>query len=140
MHGKRSIRKAAAAMVVACALLLGACGTADDRDRARAAVERLYGALEADDGAGACAQLSTSAREELESQEQSPCEEAVMGLDVATTGARTEDVEVFMTSAAVHLANGETAFLDETPQGWRVSALGCSGQSSDTPADCEVQA
>jgi len=45
-----------------------------------------------------------------------------------------------MTSAAVQLSTGETAFLDDTPQGWRVSAVGCSGHTSDTPADCEVQA
>jgi hypothetical protein len=126
--------------VLACALLLGACGTADDRDQARAAAERLYAAVDAYDGAGACAQLSSRAREELESQEQSACEEAVLGLDLATTGAQAEEVEVFMTSAAVHLANGETVFLDETRQGWRVSALGCSAEATDTPADCEVQA
>jgi hypothetical protein len=129
-----------APVLLACALLLGACGTSDDRDQARVAVERLYAAVAAQDGAGACAQLSTSAREELESQEKSACEEAILGLDLETDGAEAASVEVFMTSAAVQLSTGETAFLDDTPQGWRVSAVGCSGQTSDTPADCEVQA
>ena len=47
---------------------------------------------------------------------------------------------MFSNEAAVHLAGGDTVFLDETTDGWRVSALGCTEQTPDTPADCEVQA
>ncbi len=134
------IRKLATRAALICALLLAACGTSDDRDQARSAAERLYAAVEAGDGAAACEQLSTSAREELESQEQKACAEAILALDLATAGARADGVEVFSTSAAVHLTGGDTVFLDDTRQGWRVSALGCREQAPDAPADCEVQA
>ena len=140
MPHDRSIRSLLPPALLACALVLAACGTSEDREQARTAAERLYAAVATGDGAGACAQLSESAREELESQQQSPCEEAILGLDLQTTGTDATKVEVYMTSAVVHLTGGDTVFLEETRQGWRVSALGCSGQSTETPADCEAQA
>jgi hypothetical protein len=136
---RHSVRPRALAVLAAVAALAG-CGNTEDRDQARAAAERLYAAVEADDGAGACRQLSPDAREEIESQEQSACEEAVLELDLQTAGARAERTEVFTNEAAVHLTGGDTVFLDETQEGWRVSALGCRDQSTDSPADCEVQA
>jgi hypothetical protein len=131
-----------ATAVLLCALALAACGTSDDRDQARSVAERLYAAFDADDGAGACRQLSSQAREELESQERSACEDAILELDLQTAGggAGADSVEVFSTEAAVHLTGGDTVFLDATPDGWRVSALGCREQAPDTPAECEVQA
>ena len=122
-----------------CALAGAGCGTSADRDQARTAAERLYAAVDADDGAAACRELSEQAVEELESQEQSPCDEAILDLDLQTP-ATADSVEVFITSAAVHLSGGDTVFLDETPDGWRVSAAGCREQSSSAPAQCEVQA
>jgi hypothetical protein len=126
-----------------CAFALAAaaaagCGTATDRDQARAAAEALYGAVEAGDGQEACRQLSPQARMELEGQERAECPEAILGLEL--TGSEAERVEVFLNEAAVHLAGGDTVFLDETQQGWRVSALGCREQTTAQPADCEVQA
>jgi hypothetical protein len=126
-----------------CALALAAiaaagCGTATDRDQARAAAEALYAAVEEGDGQEACRQLSPQARMELEGQESAECPEAILGLEL--TGSEAERVEVFLNEAAVHLAGGDTVFLDETQQGWRVSALGCQEQTTAQPADCEVQA
>jgi len=123
-----------------CALAVGACGTSGDRDEARTVAERLYAAIDADDGAAACRQLSEQAVEELESEEQNPCDEAILDLDLQTGAGGAQSVEVFMTSAAVHLGGGDTVFLDETPEGWRISALGCREQSTSSPAKCEVQA
>jgi hypothetical protein len=136
---RQSVRPRVLAVLAAGAVLAG-CGTAEDRDQARAAAERLYAAVEADDGAGACRQLSPDTRTELESQEQSACEKAVLELDLQTAGARAERTEVFTNEAAVHLSGGDTVFLDETQEGWRVSALGCRDQQTNSPADCEVQA
>jgi hypothetical protein len=127
--------------VLVLALLASAaagCGTDADRDQARAAAEALYAAVEAGDGQAACRQLSPQARQELEGQEQEECPDAILGLELA--GVEVERVEVFLNEAAVHLSGGETVFLDETQQGWRVSALGCREQSTNRPADCEVQA
>jgi hypothetical protein len=139
VHRRQVVRPHALAVLAAVTVVAG-CGTAEDRDQARAAAERLYAAVEADDGTGACRQLSPDARTELESLEQSACEEAVLELDLQTAGARAERTEVFTNEAAVHLTGGDTVFLDETQEGWRVSALGCREQTTDSPADCEVQA
>ena len=133
----RAARSAAALLAVAA---LAGCGTAEDRDQARTAAERLYAAVDADDGDAACRQLSPDARDELESQEKSSCADAVLELDLQTGDARAQRVEVFTSEAAVHLTGGDTVFLDETQEGWRVSALGCRDQRTDSPADCEVQA
>ena len=127
--------------VLAVALVAGAaagCGTGEDRDQARGAAEALYAAVEAGDGQAACRQLSPQARQELEGQEQAECADAILGLEL--TGVDVQRVEVFLNEAAVHLSGGESVFLDETQQGWRVSALGCREQSTNQPSDCEVQA
>ena len=139
MGTRIAIRTLCAAAVLPCAFAAAGCGTSGDRDKARAAAERLYAAVDADDGAAACRELSAQAAEALTSQEQSPCEEAILGLDLQTP-ASADSVEVYITSAAVHLSGGDTVFLDETKQGWRVSALGCREQAPDAPAQCEVQA
>jgi hypothetical protein len=136
-------RTLCATALLLCALATAGCGRADDRDQARAAAERLYAAIDADDGAAACRELSPQAAEELESQEQSPCEEAVLDpnlLDLQPGTPSAESVELFLTSAAVRLTGGDMVFLDETKQGWRVSAFGCREQAPDAPAKCEVQA
>jgi hypothetical protein len=121
-----------------CAIAAGGCGTGTDRDQARAAAETLYAAVQAGDGQGACRQLSPQARQELEGQEQSECPDAILELELI--GSEVERVEVFLNEAAVHLVGGDTVFLDETKQGWRVSALGCQERAPAQPADCEVQA
>ena len=134
------MRRLSTTALLVCALAASACGTSDDRDQARTAAERLYAAIDADDGAAACRELTPQAVEELESQEQSACDEAILDLDLQTGAGGADSVDVFITSAAVHLSGGDTVFLDETPEGWRVSAVGCREQAPDAPAKCEVQA
>jgi hypothetical protein len=47
---------------------------------------------------------------------------------------------VEITSAYVRLTGGSADFLDEGPEGWRISAAGCKpGTSSDHPYQCEVE-
>jgi hypothetical protein len=47
---------------------------------------------------------------------------------------------VEVTSAYIGLAEGSADFLDEGPEGWRISAAGCEAtSSSDQPYDCEVE-
>jgi hypothetical protein len=134
----RTGRLCTTACALGLALAPAACGTGADRDQAQAAAEALYAAVAEGDGQAACRQLSPQARMELEGQERAECPEAILGLEL--TGSTAERVEVFTNEAAVHLAGGDTVFLDETQQGWRVSALGCQEQAPDRPADCEVQA
>ena len=44
-------------------------------------------------------------------------------------------------TAKVDLADGESAFLELTSDGWRIAAAGCIGRSrADQPYECEVEA
>ena len=120
--------------------LLAGCGTSDDRGQARAAVERFYEAIRDDDGEGACAELSESLREEVESQEQQPCRAAITGFDYA--GGAVVAAEVYITNAKVDLDSGESAFLSRESDGWKLSAIACraeKGKSADRPFECEVE-
>jgi hypothetical protein len=50
--------------------------------------------------------------------------------------------QVYITSAKVDLADGESAFLDRTPAGWKLAAVGCKPKGSkpaDRPYDCELE-
>jgi hypothetical protein len=63
---------------------------------------------------------------------------AATGLDVAlSTVTRSE---VFGTAAKVDLADGGSAFLELTPDGWRISAAGCVPEPGEQPYTCEVEA
>jgi hypothetical protein len=120
------------------ALLAAGCGTSDSRRDARAVVERFGSAVERKDGRAACEELSEDAASQLEKSEGEPCEKAVLTLKLSP-GAPTR-VEVYVTSAEVVRAGGEAAFLDQTPEGWRISAAGCKPQGPDMPYDCELEA
>jgi hypothetical protein len=126
--------------VIAAALMLLAagCGTSNSERDARAVVERFGSAVERKDGRAACEELSEDAALELEKSEGEPCEQAVLTLKLSQ-GATTR-VEVYVTSAEVLRAGGEAAFLDQTPEGWRISATGCKPQGPDMPYDCELEA
>jgi hypothetical protein len=78
------------------------------RREADAAVvaERFHAALEQGDGAAACAELSEVTVRTLEQQEEAPCEEAVLELELPRGGAAAE-AEVYVTSASVALAEGQ---------------------------------
>jgi hypothetical protein len=127
-------------LLLAGALSLSACGTADDRAQARAAAQRFFADVGRSDGTGACAELSQAAIKQLVQQEQAPCRQGVGRLDVAPAGITR--VEVFVTNAKVDLDNGASAFLDRSPDGWKLSAVGCrpQGKPADRPYDCELEA
>ena len=124
-------------LVLLCAALAG-CGR-DDDDRAVSTVtERFVTAIDADDGDVACAQLSSDTADALEQEEGEPCEEAARALEIAASEVRR--TQVFGVSAKVDLADGESAFLELTPAGWRVAAAGCRPVAGEEPYECEVEA
>jgi hypothetical protein len=127
---------ASGALVLA---LLGApgCGTEGRESAARHAAERFYAAFEAEDGDGACTQLTEEAQSALERNEQRPCEEAVLDLELSP--ARPSSVQVAVTSAIVDTEEGDTAFLDQTSSGWKLSAVGCE-EVVGQPYECELEA
>jgi hypothetical protein len=127
--------------LVIVALALAGCGTGDDRDQARATVERFYAAVQADRGDDACAQLADATVEALESQSGQSCERVVTRLDYEP--GPVERTQVYITSAKVDLRGDESAFLDREPEGWRISGAGCrpvEGKPRDRPLDCEADA
>jgi hypothetical protein len=120
------------------AVALCACGRAGDRQTVRDAAVEFYAAVDRHDGARACALLSADARKALEDQESESCDGAVERLDL--TGGPVGSVSVYSTEAAVELRGGDTVFLQDTKEGWRIAAAGCRPQAPEEPADCEVQA
>jgi hypothetical protein len=130
---------------VLCLVVLGlgatGCGRSDDRAEARSVAERFFAAVESGDGEAACEQLSADTRDALEGDEQKPCREAIGGLRIEP--ARLAAIELFLTNAKADLANGESAFLSLTAEGWRLSAAGCrpgDGPPREAPMDCELEA
>jgi hypothetical protein len=112
------------------------CGTGGDERDARRAAEKLYTAVADKQGGPACATLTPAAAHALEQQEREPCARAVTSVQLS--GSRVSRVRVYETSAAVSFAGGDTAFLDYTDEGWRVSAAGCKPMGQE-PADCELE-
>ena len=120
------------------ALALVGCGTADREDDAGAVAARFHAALEQGDGQAACDQLNEETASKLEKQEQKPCEEAILSLELPK-GHTVADASVHITSAFTTLAEGGADFLDEGPNGWRVSAAGCEPTAPSQPYDCELE-
>ena len=127
-------------LLVAVAAPVTGCGTTDDRGQARAAVQRFFSDLRAGDGAAACTELSEDAVKQLIQEEQAPCAQAVRRLKLAP--GPVVRTQVFVTNAKVDLAAGASAFLDRTPNGWKLSAVGCRPdvKPADRPYDCELEA
>jgi hypothetical protein len=112
------------------------CGTGSDERDARRAAEKLYTAVADKQGGPACATLTPAAAHALEQQEREPCARAVTSVQLS--GSRASRVRVYETSATVSFAGGDTAYLDYTDEGWRVSAAGCKPMGQE-PADCELE-
>jgi hypothetical protein len=128
--------------VVACACVLAVavagCGTGERADDVAAVAERFHAALESGDGQAACDQLSEETASKLEQQEQKPCEEAILELELPK-GGTVALTRVEMRSAFAGLAEGGADFLDEGPEGWRISAAGCEPTAPEQPYECELE-
>lgn len=129
--------------VLALPLLVGAagvagCGGRDDETTVRKVSEGFYAAVDSKDGSAACARLGRSTVMKLEKDEMSACPKAVLGLKLS--GSRAGKAIVYGGSARVDLRHGDSVFLGETPQGWKVSAAGCKPQpGEEQPYECEVE-
>jgi hypothetical protein len=128
----------AASLACLLALALAGCGTADREDDVGAVTERFHAALDRGDGQAACDELNEETAAKLEGQEEKPCEEAILSLDIPK-GGTVADTRVYLTSAFATLAEGGSDFLDEGPDGWRVSAAGCRSTAPSQPYDCELE-
>lgn len=118
-------------------LLLGAasgCATADDHVVGGVA-ERFYAAVSDGDGAAACTLLAPRTKAELEESAGKACAQAILEEDIPDSGDR-RSTQVFGTMAEVG-RSGDTAFLAEFADGWKVMAVGCTAREN-LPYDCEV--
>jgi hypothetical protein len=133
------VRCRALLVVLMVALPLASCGTGERERDAAAVSEAFHAALERGDGQAACDALSEETASKVEQQEKKPCDEAILGLELPKGGtAAVRRVEI--TSAYIGLAEGSADFLDEGPEGWKISAAGCEPtSSSDQPYECEVE-
>jgi hypothetical protein len=126
--------------LVLATVALSGCGQSGARHDVRAVAARFYAAVQDGDGAAACGQLSPDTAKELEQQEKKSCPDAVG--DLGLTPAGVTAVEVYATSAKVDFSNGASAYLDWSPSGWELSAVGCrptEGEPKDHPMGCAVQ-
>jgi hypothetical protein len=130
--------RATLATALAIASLAGVGCGADEEGDAAAVAERFGAALERDDGGAACDVLSTTAASAVERQEQAPCEEAILRLDLPRDAVAAKS-RVYLLSASVDLAGGGVIFLSEGPAGWRISAAGCTPSAPGQPYDCELE-
>jgi len=127
--------------LLALAVCMAGCGRAGDRDDARAVTERFLTALDRGDGTTACAQLSPDTRAALVDEEGKPCREAVGSLGLQASAVAR--LQLYVTNAKADLANGDSAFLSQGAQGWRLSAVGCRparGKPADAPYECALEA
>jgi hypothetical protein len=126
-----------AALLALAALALCACGRSGDRQTVRAVAVGFYAAADQHDGARACALLSSETRKKLEEQESEPCAKAIDKVDLK--GGPVSKIGVYSTEAAVELRGGDTVFIEDTSDGWRVSAAGCRPTAHAQPADCDLE-
>jgi hypothetical protein len=126
--------------LLSCVLALAfvGCGTTDREHDAAAVANRFHAALEARDGEAACAELNPETASKLQQQEKKPCQQAIVTSDIPK-GASVADTRVYETSAFAQLAEGGADFLDESAEGWWVSAAGCNQSQPEQPYDCELE-
>lgn len=125
------------ASLAVAALAVAGCGPGGAERDARDVAERFYAAAEARQGQRACDLLTDAARSALADGEKAPCRRAVV--EVELSGGKAGSTRVYIDQAQVRMAGGDTVFLSDGPQGWRVDAAGCRPTGADRPYDCEVE-
>ena len=118
-------------------IALPGCG-GQGTDDPEGVAERFYAAVAGEHGSRACALLSPDLLTEIEDQEKKPCEEAILTLEL--NGSVVHHAEAYIETAAVEMDGGDRVFLDETPAGWRIAAVGCRPEpGEETPQGCEAE-
>ena len=126
------IRQWTGVLAVAGIVGTAGCGAAA-QPTVTAAADRFAGVVARHDDAAAYALLTDDARHDTETFGRA-CPTQLAGLP--DPGA-VQQVEVWGDTAQVRLAH-DTLFLLRFPDGWRVSAAGCTPQG-DAPYRCEVR-
>jgi hypothetical protein len=124
-------RVGALVLAVACVLLAG-CASAQAPD-----VEEVATTFEdqSADPQARCDLFIPTALAAFEESEGAPCAEAIE--DLPLEGGSVESIQIWGGDAQVKIG-GDTLFLSETKDGWRVTAAACTPQG-EAPYDCEVE-
>jgi hypothetical protein len=122
--------------LIAVVVALGGCGTASSEQDARGSVQRFFAALSRHDGRAACRELAPETASAVAKEEEKPCGRGVLSLGLGA--APISKVSVFVDSAQAKLRGGGAVFLDETPDGWKISSAGCKPQPGK-PYDCDLE-
>jgi hypothetical protein len=133
-------KTAVAGVALALGCLCAGCGSGGARADVRSVSARFSRALAAHDGVAACATLSDQARAHLENEEAKSCQEAITGLGLRPSAVRR--VQVYLTSAKADLADGDSLYLSNGSDGWRLDAAGCKpegGKPADRPYNCALE-
>ena len=120
-------------------LLCSACGgagAADEPAAPQGVAVRFHAAVSQGDGEGACALLAPETRRELVQTARRACARAVVAEEIPDAGAVRQSHR-FGTQAQVRL-EGDTVFLGEFADGWRVVAAACTPREV-LPYDCRVK-
>jgi hypothetical protein len=123
-------------LAIMATIALAGCSSSADGD-AQQAADEFYAAVEARDGAAACALLSPTTREELEQSAGSPCDKALLEEKLPSV-TEAEQVKVYDTMAQVRYAE-DTVFLTRIADSWRVLAVSCTRRPGEQPYDCQVK-
>lgn len=135
MRDVRTSHVLAAVVVALAALCSAGCSSPGGQAAVRVAHD-FYAAVEAHDGTRACGLLAPQTRHELEATAGKPCPRAVLEESVPHARGRGH-LERFGNQAQVDLV-GDTVFLSEFRNGWRIVALMCTPRGAQ-PYDCQVK-
>lgn len=129
-------------VVIATGLVLysaiGIARSSDDPAAGRTVAD-FAAALDDDDGARACALLTAEAQDAVESSRRKGCDQGIVELRrFIAPGGAPAFVNRAENSAIVTTTEGDAYFLDKTPEGWRLSSLGCD-EIKDKPYECEIE-
>ncbi|MER5730782.1 hypothetical protein ABT084_21045 [Streptomyces sp. NPDC002138] len=120
---------------VVCLAAVSGCATVGERARAAEAAALSFERALASGGVRVCDVLAPATREELEAE--APCGPALAALRLPTTTGSAKQVDVYGSQARVVFAQ-DSVFLASFPDGWRVTAAGCTPRPG-RPYRCELK-
>ncbi|MFI8902680.1 hypothetical protein ACIGO7_31620 [Streptomyces virginiae] len=123
--------------VAATVVVLGGCGAPEPRlDGARRAATSFEETLARADYVAACALLAPQTRRQLEQDSDKPCGSALADEELPVADP-VRTTQVYGRQALLRL-EGDTLFLSQFDDGWKIVAAGCE-PASGKPYQCAVK-
>lgn len=128
-------RWAVAFLIITTGFAIAGCGSTAPT-AVSGVTERFYAAVASGNGEAACALLAPPTIDEVEQSGQASCSSAILDEDVPQA-AEVLELQRYGDEAIVRL-RGDTAFLAEFDDGWKVVAVACISRG-ELPYDCKVK-